>query len=138
MRKFILGLLLLTSAAAMGDGKLSAAEEKALADTQAVLKNRQAREKKLAQDPNARKANEILQKLAGSPERAEEMYGLAADLMGNLVKDTGGDPEKMEKILEKAQSDPQGFAETFTPEQQKKLEEIAKKIERKYGSVPKP
>lgn len=80
-----------------------------------------------AQDlsPEAKAVAERLKKLAGSPEGEAQIYSLAADILGNM-KDMP--PEQMEKLLSKAQNDPQAFVESWTPEQQKKLKAISERL----------
>ncbi|NBY21120.1 hypothetical protein EBQ74_12995 [bacterium] len=68
-------------------------------------------------------------------EYSEEIYQLAAQIMENLVREAQGDPDKMMKILEKAQQNPSAFADTFSEEQKRKLKELGKKIEKRQGKL---
>ncbi len=80
-----------------------------------------------AQDlsPEAKAVAERLKKLAGTPEGESQIYSLAADILGNMQDMP---PEQMEKLISKAQNDPQGFVESWTPEQQKKLKAISERL----------
>lgn len=127
-------LVLVTATAAWGDS-LGNAEEKALAETQRILTNPTERSKAIGKDEAALNADHNLKSLAG--EQTEEMYGLAADVLGSLAQETGGNPDKMDEILQKAMSDPASFAARFSPEQMKKLRGLAEKLEAKKG-IPKP
>jgi hypothetical protein len=75
--------------------------------------------------PQAKQVEVQVKGLAGTPENEQEIYNLAAEILGNM-KDSS--PQEMQKILEEAQRNPSSFAEKFTPEQRKKLEEIAQKL----------
>lgn len=80
-----------------------------------------------AQDlsPEAKAVAERLKKLAGSPEGEAQIYSLAADILGNMQDMP---PDQMEKLISKAQNDPEGFVNSWTPEQQKKLKAIAERL----------
>lgn len=80
-----------------------------------------------AQDlsPEAKEVAERVKKMAGSPEQQAQIYSLAADILGNM-KDMP--PDQMEKLMSQAQSDPEGFVKSWTPEQQKKLKSISERI----------
>jgi len=74
--------------------------------------------------------------LGGNQENSDAIYGLAADVMGTLSQQAGGDPDKMDAILQKAMENPAGFAESFTPEQKQKLRELGSKIEGQRKQTP--
>ena len=82
-----------------------------------------------AQNAEAAAAMASLEKLAGNPQNSQQMYELAAQLMDTLTKASGGNPEKMMKMLEDGKNDPEAFGKLFTPEQRKKLSDIAKALE---------
>lgn len=110
------------------------AGDQALLETQQVLTNPTSRGNAIANDPAARNADKQLRDVAGNPQRAEAIYGLAADMMSNLTSASGGDPDKMDTILQGAAANPESFLKSMTPEQRKKLREIASEIE----GPPKP
>ena len=66
-----------------------------------------------------------MKNLAGTPANEQEIYNLAADILGNSK---GGTDQDMQKMLERAKANPEEFARSLTPEQRKKLEDIAKRI----------
>ncbi|MBI2605332.1 MAG: hypothetical protein HYW49_04550 [Deltaproteobacteria bacterium] len=49
-------------------------------------------------------------------------------MMENLVKESGGDPEKMRTLIEEAKKNPSAFAARFSPAQKAKLNAVAEKI----------
>ncbi len=103
------------------------ASQDALQETQKYLKDSTQRQQKINEDPRAKEVDQKIKALAGSDEAAQEIYGLSSDIMGLLMQETGGDPVKMQKLLEEASKNPAAFAKRFSPEQQKKLKEISKK-----------
>lgn len=76
--------------------------------------------------PQAKKTYEQVHALAGGSDKdTDAVYGLAADVLGNMKDMT---PEQMQQFLEKAQKDPQGFADSLTPEQKAKLQGISQRL----------
>lgn len=116
--------LLLFPISASAEGLEPAAIE-ALMETQKVLTDPVKRADALQADPKAQQANRAAEALAGSPENTQRMYELAADLMATLVKQTNGDTDTMEKMMERAKSHPEEFANTFSESQRAQLREIA-------------
>lgn len=108
--------------------ELDAASDEALARTQAMLRDPSQRDKATAATKQAQFVDQQTQSLAGTPENKNAIYDLSADIMESLVQKTNGDPEKMKALLDQAKNDPKAFADKLTPEQQKKLQEISRKI----------
>lgn len=75
--------------------------------------------------PEAKAVAERVKKLAGSPEGEAQIYSLAADILGNM-KDMP--PEQMEKLMSQAQNDPEGFVNSWTPEQKQKLKTLTERL----------
>ena len=67
----------------------------------------------------------MVKEVAGSPEMKQEIYHLAADVLGNM-KDLP--PEQMQKMLQDAQKNPEAFTQQWTPEQQKRLKELSERM----------
>jgi hypothetical protein len=120
---------LLTLSLHHAQAQVDAASKKAQQQTQDLLKNRDEREKTSKSDPKAQKAIQDVKNLTGGDQKSEDdIYSLAADLMPVLVEKSNGDPNKMMKILEDAQKDPEAFAKSWTPEQRRKLQQISEKL----------
>ena len=66
--------------------------------------------------------------IAGSPQLTQEVYALAAQVLADLVQSTGGDVGKLSEALERAQSDPGGFAATLSPQTLQQLRDLSDKI----------
>jgi len=62
---------------------------------------------------------------AGSDENTDMVYGLAADVLGNMKDMT---PEQMVKTLDDAQKNPQAFADSLTPAQKDKLKDLSSRM----------
>lgn len=116
------------ASAASSNGELDAASDEALAKTQALLRDPNQRAQATGATQQAQFVDKQAQSIAGSPENANAIYDLSADIMESLVMKTNGDPAKMKELLDQAKNDPKAFAEKLTPEQQKKLLEISRKI----------
>ena len=68
--------------------------------------------------------------MGGSEKQTQDVYELSAEVFGSLARDAKGDPDEMEKILEKGALDPESFARKLSPELRKKLHDIAKDLEK--------
>lgn len=102
-------------------------QQKALGGAIQELTDPSKREAAIKNDPKAVKSDQMVKEVGG--EYSEEIYQLAGKVMESLASEAGGDPEKMEKILEKAQKNPEAFANTFSDEQKRMLNQLSKKIE---------
>ncbi|NBX69633.1 MAG: hypothetical protein EBR01_11800 [Proteobacteria bacterium] len=112
---------------------LNQEQKNALKEVMNQLTNPSARMEQLKNDKRAQDSDKAVKELGG--EYSEEIYQLAAQIMENLVREAQGDPDKMMKILEKAQQNPSAFADTFSEEQKRKLKELGKKIEKRQGKL---
>ena len=66
--------------------------------------------------------------LTGSPELTQELYNLAAQVLGELLQSSGGDMNKLFDTLSRAQSDPGAFAATLSPEMRNRLKDLSDRI----------
>src|SRR6476660_1034729 len=80
--------------------ELGAHEQKALSQTQDLLRDRAARQQAVKKDPKAKKVDDALLNLLGGDQKLkDDVYDLAADVFGNVVRSAGGDSRKMESAL---------------------------------------
>ena len=114
-----------TSAAAQ---TLDPAAAAALATTLRALADPVARGQLLAADPAAAAIDRHVQGLAGSSQLAQEVYDLAAEVFADLARSAGGDPRRLAEALDRAQSDPAGFAAMLRPETLERLRALATRI----------
>jgi hypothetical protein len=122
-------LLLLTfTPAPLRSQSLDSQSTEALAATLRMLTDPVARGRVIAGDPSAAEVDRQVQGMAGTPALAQEVYGIAAEVFADLVRNTDGDPRRMSEALDQAKSDPAGFAAMLRPETLERLRALATKI----------
>ncbi|WP_413581812.1 hypothetical protein [Bdellovibrio sp. HCB288] len=97
----------------------------AIEKTQQDLRNAQARQGMINSSKEASKASEQVKAITGNSANEQELYNLAADVLGNMK---GLTSEQLEQVIKQAQKDPEGFLKTWSPEQRKKLEGLAERV----------
>jgi hypothetical protein len=107
---------------------LDPAAADALAATLRMLADPASRGKIVASDPTAAEVDRQVQGMAGSSALAQEVYGLAADVFADLARNSNGDPRLMSEALDRAKSDPAGFAAMLRPETLERLRVLSTKI----------
>ena len=133
IKRLALGLLVALSLLVLPATRLPAqtldpAAAEALAATLRMLADPAARGQILATDPNAAAVGRQVQGMAGSSQLAQEVYGLAAEVFADLARSTGGDPRQLSAALERAKTDPAGFAAMLRPETLDRLRALATRI----------
>lgn len=118
---FIASLFCSAYALADDSDDIAAAIEK----TQNDLRNSNTRAEMINSSAQAGKAAQQVKTLSGSPANENEMYNLAADVMGNMK---GMSQEQIKQVMQQAQKDPEGFLKTWSPEQRKKLETLSERL----------
>jgi hypothetical protein len=106
---------------------LDAASQQGVHDTQQMLTDPTERKKVLERDSRAGAVDAQARKVVGD-ENMADVYALAADLMGSLANETGGDPVKLMELMERAEKNPEILRDKLTPEQMAKLRAIAGRI----------
>lgn len=108
---------------------LDSASQEALQKTNDLLKDKKQREEFIKTDSQAQKANQYANEVAGSPENTQKVYDLSAQIFERLVKKYNGDVDKIKTVIEKAQKDPKGFAESeFNEGDLKALKELSRQL----------
>jgi len=121
-------LLLICSATAAHSQALDPASADALATTLRMLADPAARGRIIATDPTAAEVDRQVQGMAGSSALVQEVYGLAAEVFADLTRNSNGDPRAMSEALDRAKSDPAGFAAMLRPETLERLRTLSIKI----------
>lgn len=121
MKTLILSLLLVLPSVVFGDDETRAAV-KAVQDQ---MKSPQFHKDAAKNSKDAAEVEKRVKELAGSEANEQEIYNLAADVLGNMQDMT---PEQMTQLLKEAQNNPEAFANKFTPEQRRKLKELSERI----------
>jgi hypothetical protein len=125
----LISLLACLAAAAPARGQaLDPSSAAALAETLKILTDPAGRGAATAGSPTAKDIDRQVQSLGASPEISQEIYGLAGEVFADLVKSTGGDTGKLLEILQRAQTDPNGFANALSPATLEHLRELSTKI----------
>jgi hypothetical protein len=121
----VVGFLTLNFSLA-GDAKLgasiSADNEEAIKKTQELLKN----PGNLQGNAEALKLFELM---GNNPNANQDLSNTTASIFADLAAKTGGDPEKLRKLLEDAKKNPEAFANQLSLEQKNSISDLAKKIE---------
>jgi len=121
-------LLLIGSATPAPAQALDPASADALATTLRMLADPASRGRIIASDPTAAEVDRQVQGMAGSSALAQEVYGLAADVFADLTRNSNGDPRAMSEALDRAKTDPAGFAAMLRPETLERLRALSIKI----------
>jgi hypothetical protein len=121
-------LLLIGSATPAPAQALDPASADALATTLRMLANPASRGRIIASDPTAAEVDRQVQGMAGSSALVQEVYGLAADVFADLTRNSNGDPRAMSEALDRAKTDPAGFAAMLRPETLERLRALSIKI----------
>lgn len=117
---------------------LDAVAQEALSETQKVMQHPRAREEFLKSSPQARDVDVRINMMGGIDEsKKQEMYDISSQITAKVAEMAGGDPAKMQKILEEAKRDPAAFYQKFfTDEQRARVKELAKSVEKNQKSTP--
>jgi hypothetical protein len=126
---WLVGITLTVSCAPPLHGQgLDPASAEALSATLRMLADPASRSEVIRGTPGAGEIDRQVQGIAGSSQLAEEMYGVAAAVFADLARSSGGDAAQMSDALERATSDPAGFAARLSPETLRRLRELSTKI----------
>ena len=121
-------VLALLAAAPVTAQPLDAASSDALAATLRMLQDPALRGAAIAATPQATAVDQQIQSIAGSPALTQEIYALAAQVMSELARGSGGDANRMVDVLERGKADPAGFAALLSPETLQRLRDLSTKI----------
>lgn len=106
----------------------------ALRKTQDLLRNQAERQKAIANDPKAQSVDSNAKALLGA--NTEKAYELSAQLMERIVAETGGDPQKLQKLILDLQSNPQSLEKYLSPAQRDLIRQMASDVEKSKGLPP--
>jgi len=123
-----LALIVVLAAAPAAAQSLDAASSEALAATLRALQDPALRAAAIAGSSQASAVDQQIQSIAGSPALTQEFYALAAQVMSELARSSGGDVSRMNDVLERGKTDPTGFAAMLSPETLDRLRALATKI----------
>ena len=126
-----LGLTLLLALAPPAPARAQALDPtatEALSATLMMLLDPAQRSAAIAASPQAGAIDQQIRALTGSDALTQELFALAADVFQELTQAAGGDPVKMTQALDRARTDPSGFAAMLSPATLERLRQLSTKI----------
>ncbi len=125
----ILGVLLALAAAGPAAAQaLDPSSQDTLNKTLQILLDPSARAGELAKSSQGTAVDQQVRALAGSDALTQEFYAVAGQILTELVQSTGGDAQKMLQAVERAKTDPAGFAVMLSPATQQRLRDLSVKL----------
>ncbi len=132
LMKHLLKLGILASIFCAPTFALEQADEDALRDTQKLLGDQKRIEELSRTDAEASKAlNQVKQLTGNDPAKQAEISGIASSIFTDMVKSNNGDTVTMHDQLQKALADPKAFMKGLSPEQQRRIRDLASEIDKK-------
>jgi hypothetical protein len=117
--------------AAVGEAAAQALDpssQDALNKTLQILLDPGARSAEIAKNSTGTAMDQQVRALAGSDALTQEFYAVAGEVLTELAQNTGGDAQKMLQAVERAKTDPAGFAAMLSPATQQRLRDLSVKI----------
>jgi hypothetical protein len=111
-----------------GAQALDPAAAEALAAAMKILVDPAQRAGAVAGTPQAGPIDQDIRALTRSDALTQELYALAADVFRELAESSGGDLSKMSQTLERARTDPAGFAAGLSPQTLERLRQLSIRI----------
>ena len=128
-RLFLLGALAALAAAGPAAAQaLDPSSQDALDKTLQILLDPNARAGEFAKNSQGTAVDQQVRALAGSDALTQEFYAVAGQVLTELVQNTGGDAQKMLQAVERAKTDPAGFAAMLSPATQQRLRDLSVKL----------
>jgi hypothetical protein len=107
---------------------LDPASQSALDKTLQILLDPQARSGELSTSSQGAAVDQQVRALAGSDALTQEVYQVAGEVLKELAQSTGGDPQKMLLAVDRARTDPAGFAAMLSPATLQRLRDLSVKM----------
>ena len=128
-RFVLLGALLALAAASPAAAQaLDPSSQDALNKTLQILLDPNARAGEIAKNSQGTAVDQQVRALAGSEALTQEFYAVAGQVLTELVQSTGGDAQKMLQAVERAKTDPTGFAAMLSPATLQRLRDLSVKL----------
>ena len=129
LRLVLVGVLLALAAASPAEAQApDPSSQDALNKTLQILLDPNARAGELAKSSQGTAIDQRVRALAGSEALTQEFYAVAGQVLTELVQSTGGDAQKMLDAVERAKTDPTGFAAMLSPATQQRLRDLSVKL----------
>jgi hypothetical protein len=127
-RAAVLGVLIALAATGAAAQPLDSISQDALNKTLQILLDPTARSGELGKNSQGAALDAQVRALAGSDALTQELYAVAGQVLTELVQNSGGDTQKMLQAVERAKTDPAGFAAMLSPATQQRLRDLSVKI----------
>lgn len=127
-RAAVLGALVVLAAAGATAQPLDSISQDALNKTLQILLDPTARSGELGKNSQGAALDAQVRALAGSDALTQELYAMAGQVLTELAQSSGGDTQKMLRVVERAKTDPAGFAAMLSPATQQRLRDLSVKI----------
>jgi hypothetical protein len=118
----------LASAGPASAQPLDSSSQDALNKTLQILLDPGARAAELAKNSQGTAVDQQVRALAGSDALTQEFYAVAGQVLTELAQNAGGDAKKMLDAVERAKTDPAGFAAMLSPATQQRLRDLSVKL----------
>gem|GEM_PF-6675811 len=113
-----------------GEDKDSKDFSRAVNDAQDLLNDPKRKSELFKTDNGARDADSHVKSLTGGDSELDgEIYQISSQVLGTLSKEAGNDPEKLKKLVEKMQRDPQSLEKYLSSSEKSRIKGVAEKIE---------
>ncbi len=136
MFKIKLGVFVLVAGMSGQDIYADDAVGSALQKTQDCLRNQNC--DAAATDAGKEADRKALAAISGNARDKQELYNLSADIMPILVQQAGGDPVTMQNLMRKAQTDPESFLNSLSPDLKEKIKKYANELDKHQVSGQRP
>ena len=130
MRRLILSIVI-SQFTNLFSQNLDIPSQKALEQTKELLTSLEKRGQYIKENAKGKEANDIVNKLGGTPEQTQRLYEIAASIFDKMIKEYNGDAIEVQRLL---QQSPENFANTLGPDHMNKIKQLASEL----GKTPNP
>ncbi|HEY8280257.1 MAG TPA: hypothetical protein VIH99_11580 [Bdellovibrionota bacterium] len=110
-------------------------DEQALKETQNLLSDEKALAEFTKGNPAAANAlDQVKIMTGGDATKQAEIKNISSSIFTDMVKANNGDPAAIQSQLQNALKDPQAFMKSLSPEQQKRIRDLASELEKKNAA----
>ena len=108
----------------------------AVEQTKQLLTNPQTRKSELSQDPKAQQAIRDLKSTGLSEQSQENTFALSSSIFEQMAKQTGGDQDKMNALLNQFQRDPSSIKSFLNEAQLSEIQRLGHEVESPRAAKP--
>jgi hypothetical protein len=116
-------------------GDLDKDSQKALDQTQELLKSQTQRDQYIKNNPQAVEADQKVKDISSSPQDQQAIYDISAQVFSTTTHSTNGDAEKQKEMMLKAAANPEEFLKSLPADQRAQIHNLAVQIEKNNQAV---